>query len=76
MVQGGTADKAFGQYMLGQLNSLADFAKVDAPLHTKFNLKGDKGPAKKGAPAAGKTGVRIVDAAGMAADGEEGDGVV
>ena len=66
-------DGAFGQYMLGQLNSLAKYAKVDAPLHTQFNIKGEKGDKKKSKV---NNGVRIVDAAGMAADGEEGDGVV
>jgi hypothetical protein len=59
--------------MLGQLNSLAKYAKVDAPLHTQFNIKGEKGDKKKSKV---NNGVRIVDAAGMAADGEEGDGVV
>jgi hypothetical protein len=59
--------------MLGQLNSLAKFTKVDEPLHKQFvkNKDKDKQPAKGGGG-----NVRIVDAAGMAADGEEGEGMI
>lgn len=76
VVLGPTADGAFGQYMLGQLNSLAKFSKVDQPLHNQFVVKqGKEKEVKKGKNDAGAN-VRIVDAAGMAADGEEGDGLI
>ncbi len=74
VVLGPTADGAFGQYMLGQLNSLAKFSKVDEPLHNAFiNKQGKDKDVKKGGTGAN---VRIVDAAGMAADGEEGEGMI
>lgn len=73
---GPTADGAFGQYMLGQLDSLAKFSKVDEPLHNQFmNKQGKDKDGKRGKGEAGAN-VRIVDAAGMAADGEEGDGLI
>lgn len=76
VVLGPTADGAFGQYMLGQLNSLAKFSKVDQPLHNQFMAKqGKEKEVKKGKNDPGAN-VRIVDAAGMAADGEEGDGLI
>lgn len=75
VVLGPTADGAFGQYMLGQLDSLAKFSKVNEPLHNQFiNKQGKDGKKGKGNEAGAN--VRIVDAAGMAADGEEGDGMI